>query len=129
MRPEYLSTIRNVISPALGNHLWQSTLFAVGAALLTLILRKDQARVRYWIWLATSVKFLIPFSLLVSVGSRVGWPHGSTEAGAGLYFVMQAMNQPFTAANVPSVSHANPVMFLPNRLKLFPALLLGLWGL
>jgi len=129
MRPEYLSTIRNVISPALGNHLWQSTLFAVGAALLTLILRKDQARVRYWIWLATSVKFLIPFSLLVSVGSRVGWPHGSTEAGAGLYFVMQAMNQPFTAANVPSVSHANPVMFLPNRLQLFPALLLGLWGL
>ena len=28
---------------------------------------------RYWLWLAASVKFLIPFSLLVSLGSQVEW--------------------------------------------------------
>ncbi len=49
-------------------HLWQSTLFAAVAALLTLALRRNQARVRYWLWLAASYKVLIPCSWLVSVG-------------------------------------------------------------
>jgi bla regulator protein blaR1 len=51
------------------NHLWQSTLFAVAVWLLTLMLSRNAARTRYWLWLAASVKFLIPFSLLVTVGS------------------------------------------------------------
>ncbi|HEY4085460.1 MAG TPA: hypothetical protein VGM43_05955, partial [Bryobacteraceae bacterium] len=54
--------------PAIANHLWQSTLFAVAAGLLTLTLRKNRAAVRYWVWLAASVKFLIPFSLLIRIG-------------------------------------------------------------
>jgi hypothetical protein len=49
----------------LGNHLWQSTLFAAAAWLLTLALRRHRAQVRYWLWLAASVKFLVPFALLV----------------------------------------------------------------
>ena len=48
---------------AVGNHLWQSTLFAAAAGLLTLALRKNHARARYWLWLAASLKFLVPFSL------------------------------------------------------------------
>jgi beta-lactamase regulating signal transducer with metallopeptidase domain/protein involved in polysaccharide export with SLBB domain len=52
------------------NHLWQSTLFAVAAGLLTLALRKNRAPVRYWLWLAASVKFLVPFSLLVTIGHQ-----------------------------------------------------------
>ena len=48
------------------NHLWQSTLFAVAAWLLTLALWNNRAAVRHAVWLAASVKFLIPFSLLVS---------------------------------------------------------------
>ena len=43
------------------NHLWQSTLCAATVWLLTLALRKNHAAVRYWLWLAASVKFLIPF--------------------------------------------------------------------
>jgi uncharacterized protein (TIGR03435 family) len=58
------------------NHLWQSTAFAAAIALATLALRRNSPRVRYWLWLAASVKFLIPFSLLVSTGSRVPIPHG-----------------------------------------------------
>jgi bla regulator protein blaR1 len=45
----------------LANHLWQSTLFATVAGLLTLALRKNRAQTRYCLWLAASVKFLIPF--------------------------------------------------------------------
>ncbi len=55
------------------NHLWQSSLFAIAAGLLTLLLRRNSARTRYWLWFAASVKFLIPFSLLVDAGSRVEW--------------------------------------------------------
>jgi beta-lactamase regulating signal transducer with metallopeptidase domain len=53
------------------DHLWQSTLCAVAAGLLVLVFRKDQARVRFLIWFAASVKFLVPFSLLVWIGGLV----------------------------------------------------------
>lgn len=55
-----------------GNHLWQSTAFAAAAGLLALALRANHARARYWLWLAASLKFLIPFNLLTDVGSRLG---------------------------------------------------------
>ena len=57
------------LSP-LANHLWQSTIFAFTAWLLTLALRKNRASVRYWVWGSESVKFLIPFSLLISIGNK-----------------------------------------------------------
>jgi beta-lactamase regulating signal transducer with metallopeptidase domain len=50
------------------DHLWQSTLVAVVVAALTLLFRKQSARVRYRLWLAASLKFLLPFSLLVALG-------------------------------------------------------------
>src|SRR5579862_9333245 len=95
MIPRYLSSMWPAVAPAVGNHLWQSTLFAVVAGLLTLVLRKNQARTRYWIWLAASLKFLVPFSLLVGVGSNLGWSHASSETNSGVYFAMQEVSQPF----------------------------------
>ena len=59
------------MSAALLDHLWQSSLVAFGAWILTLYLSKNSARLRYGIWLAASVKFLIPFSLLAGVGERL----------------------------------------------------------
>ena len=52
------------------NHLWQSTLFAIGAGMLTVALRNNSARVRYAIWMSASLKFFIPFSLLMGLGSQ-----------------------------------------------------------
>lgn len=54
-------------------HLLQSTLFAGLVAVVALALRNNAARVRHWLWLAASIKFLIPFSFLVSLGSKVQW--------------------------------------------------------
>lgn len=54
---------------ALGNHLWQSTVFAVAVGLLTLFFRNNSARVRHCLWLTASFKFLVPFSLLILLGS------------------------------------------------------------
>jgi uncharacterized protein (TIGR03435 family) len=61
------------MTAAIFNHLWQSTLFAGGIAFLTLAFRHHRARLRYGLWLAASVKFLVPFSALAVVGSVVAW--------------------------------------------------------
>ncbi len=51
------------------NHLWQSSCAVPLAALLAFVLRNNSPKIRYWVWLGASLKFLIPFALLVSVGS------------------------------------------------------------
>jgi hypothetical protein len=53
------------------NHLWQSSCFALLAGLLAFVLRKNSPKIRYWVWLSASLKFLMPFALLVSLGSVV----------------------------------------------------------
>jgi beta-lactamase regulating signal transducer with metallopeptidase domain len=78
------------MSEALINHLWQSTLCVLVAALLTLAFRKNGARVRFYIWLAASVKFLLPFAGFVWIGSRIPWP-APPEAPAGLASAELAM--------------------------------------
>jgi beta-lactamase regulating signal transducer with metallopeptidase domain len=59
------------MSAALVDHLWQSTLFAICAGLLTLALRKNGAHLRHAAWLAASIKFLIPFSLMTMLGQQM----------------------------------------------------------
>ena len=54
---------------ALADHLWQSSLFALAAGLLTLALRSNAARLRFWLWFAASLKFLVPFTALVFLGT------------------------------------------------------------
>jgi bla regulator protein BlaR1 len=60
-----------MIAPFLINHLWQSSCFVLLAGLAALALRKNSPRVRYWVWLSASLKFLAPFALLMRIGSVV----------------------------------------------------------
>jgi bla regulator protein blaR1 len=60
--------------PAVINHLWQSTLFACGIGVLTLMLRRNRAGVRFALWFCASMKFLFPLALLATIGSHI--PHG-----------------------------------------------------
>jgi bla regulator protein BlaR1 len=78
------------------NHLWQSALFAAVAWLLTLALRKNQARARYWIWLAASLKFLVPFSLLFVAGSYLRPAAAPPIARADVSTAMTQAAQPFS---------------------------------
>jgi bla regulator protein blaR1 len=39
------------MNPALASHLWQSTWFAVAVGLLTLLFRRNRARVRFALWI------------------------------------------------------------------------------
>ena len=118
----FSSSLWTAIEAPLANHLWQSTLFAVAAGLLTLAFKKNRAQVRYWLWLTASLKFLVPFSLLVSAGSYLGWSKTST-ATSGFTFVMEEMSQPFSVAS----SQAAAATVLTKFIGLLPALLLIAW--
>lgn len=50
------------------DHLWQSTLFALVIAAMVPLFRRQSAGIRFWLWFAASVKFLVPLSLLVKLG-------------------------------------------------------------
>src|SRR5688500_8767260 len=59
------------MSAALLDHIWQSTLFAGCAWLVTLLLRNHGAHLRYGVWLVASIKFLVPLSLLAMLGEQL----------------------------------------------------------
>jgi beta-lactamase regulating signal transducer with metallopeptidase domain len=113
---EWLSSI----GPTVGNHLWQTTVFAAVVWLTTLFLRRNQARVRYGLWLAASVKFLIPFSLLVGLGSLLPKPHHVVVAMPVSYAV-DTVAQPFTETPMdfaPVVVQASPMQRFEHMIPL-----------
>ena len=62
----------------LGNHLLQSTLCVAVLWILTLVLKSNRAATRYWLWLTASLKFLVPFSLITTVGNKLSMQATST---------------------------------------------------
>lgn len=97
-------------------HLWQSTLFAGAAFLLTLALRKNRAHVRYWVWFAASVKFLIPFSLLVALGSQVPLrtvSEARTEWAAVVNQISQPLMAPSVVMETVAVNRESGTNYLP----------------
>jgi bla regulator protein blaR1 len=106
----------------LANHLWQSTVFGALMWLLTLVFRKNFASIRYSIWFAASVKFLIPFSLLFSLGSQFEWQYRpAIVQPPAISFVVKQISQPFD-------SRATPQAVTPLPLSShIPAILFGVW--
>ena len=102
-----LFSIGNVFWMGLANHLWQSTLFAGAAWLLTIFLKKNRARIRYWIWFSVSIKFLIPFSILISLGSLIApeWAKAPAQIPPE-WSVIHAINQPFNPPDLKEISPA-----------------------
>jgi len=115
MNPAWLSPI--------GNHLWQSTLLAGVAGLLTLTLRKNHARVRHSVWLAASCKFLVPLSLLIALGGHVRWRTVPEVAPSSLSAVMDQVSQPFA----PSGDASPFVVTAPRADIPFPTVVLAIW--
>lgn len=123
----YFSALSTSFAPAFGNHLWQSTLFALVVALLAFVLRKNHARTRYWLWLSVSVKFLVPFSLLVGIGSNLAWSQASAVTNTALVLAMRNVGQPFTQPATPVYSQAVRLTLSAGLIHFVPALLTMLW--
>jgi beta-lactamase regulating signal transducer with metallopeptidase domain len=111
---------------SLANHLWQSTVFAAVAGLLALALRNNRAQVRYWLWLAASVKFLIPFSILVDVGSHFGWHMEPAITQSLVPVLIEQVSQPFT---LPVPLPTTPAAAPPSPASLVPAILCAVWAI
>jgi uncharacterized protein (TIGR03435 family) len=117
----------SAIGTAMANHLWQSTLFAALVGVLTLALRKNRAQVRYRLWLAASVKFLIPFSLLISLGGHLARARGSISVQNGLYWAVEEVGQPFLTKTPPVVAPSASSLWNSHLLSLLPLALAVLW--
>lgn len=104
----------------LASHLWQSTLFAAVAGVLTLALRRNQARIRYALWLAASYKFLLPFSWLVNIGHHFEWRAAPVTLPNAFSAVTDAVSGPIFLTTLPAARPA------PNHL---PALLIMIWAI
>ena len=116
------------MSAELANHLLQSTIFAVAAGLLTLLLRNNHARTRYWIWLTASLKFLIPFSIFVELGRLLSYQPTPAISHPQLVSVVDEISQPFTiAVSAPMHPAATTPPILPAIWICGSAALLIFW--
>jgi bla regulator protein BlaR1 len=108
----------------LANHLWQSTLFAAVAGLMTLLLRRNRARVRHGVWLAASCKFLIPLFTLIAVGNHFALRKAAPAAQSGVFIVANEVSTPFAgpATQTPKIANA------PSLGNWVPPVLLGVWA-
>ncbi len=89
-----------MMTGGMSNHLWQSTWFAIAAALLALSFRKNRAQVRHCLWLSASLKFLIPFSLLMNLGNSLWYALAARKiataiAPPAVSLTMAQITQPF----------------------------------
>jgi bla regulator protein blaR1 len=115
---------RHISFAPLIDHLWQSTLVALLAALLVLALRHHRASLRYWIWFVASMKFLLPFALLIHFGQALR--PASAIAPVARFAFAESMDQfarPF--------SQPHPTLAAPQAIGHFreflPYVLLAVW--
>jgi len=102
---------------SLANHLWQSTLFAAVAGLLTLALRKNRAQVRYWLWFSASIKFLVPFALLMTVGGYLGHlPAAKSIPVPAMADTVVEVAVPFPVSPLPTPAPQQKVDWIPGAL-------------
>ena len=114
------------MSAELTNHLWQSTLFALAAAIIAAVLRTNGAHIRHRVWLAASLKFLVPFSLLIGLGTQLAWPPAAAgqiapPAVPAVSVAVDQIAQPFSNAFLSAASPAAPASWTPG-------LILYVWG-
>ena len=110
------------IPSGLASHLWQSTLFAAAAGLLALALRRNRAQMRYALWLIASLKFLVPFSLLMAIGSHLKWPAAAVTVHPAVSSAIQQIGQPLF---VPDIFNSASHTTAPTHTV--PAILLLIW--
>jgi TPR repeat protein/beta-lactamase regulating signal transducer with metallopeptidase domain len=108
------------------DHLWQSTLFAVLAALLTLAFRDNRANARFCIWLAASVKFLVPISPLVAIFHTMTWRAASSSV-VPISPILVGPGAPVAAMPVTHASLAAAVPAEPASLSIV-TILFALWA-
>src|SRR3984885_8707978 len=107
----------------LTNHIWQSTVFAILVGLIALAFHRNRAQVRYCLWLSASLKFLLPFSLLMTFGHRL-------EGGSGTHRIAPAPAVRLVGGELtPPFPESLPQSPSPPAVHDWPAIaVFGLWA-
>lgn len=115
---------------AILNHLWQSSAFALVAAVVAWALRRHGARVRFGVWLAASVKFLLPFGALAGMGAAIApsLPRVPIPGGAGVAAQMEVVAVPITVGALPSAGGIPWLWVLGGVWLLGSMVLAGRWA-
>jgi bla regulator protein BlaR1 len=111
----------------LADHLWQSTLVAALVAALTLVTRRNRAQVRYALWMTASIKFLVPFAVLIALGQSLPWPQSAAIQPAVTTFV-ETVGQPFSTP-VPQASSIVASASARSLADPVVAALLAIWAI
>ena len=120
------ASLLNTLSlPALANHLWQTTAVVAIVWAITSVLRSNSASLRFRFWLLASMKFLLPFSLLVAAGQHL-WPTTtSTSPPQTLGTIVTRAVQPYRALRTNgTVERPSPTA---SRLRI-EGICLALWA-
>src|SRR5438876_5220250 len=80
------------------DHLWQSTFCAALVWAVTRGLGRQPARVRHALWQAASLKFVVPFSALLSLGALVHTPVTLPARAVAVRAAAARVGTPFSAA-------------------------------
>jgi len=90
------------------DHLWQSTLFAGALGFLTLAFRRNAAAVRYGLWFAASLKFLLPLSALLALGEflfrRLAPSYSPAPVFHRLASAVQSLPEPHVSVPLPATA-------------------------
>ena len=120
----------STFAPAIANHLWQSTLFVAAVFPATLLLRRNPARIRSALWFVASIKFLFPFSLLISIGALLPGHHRAVASTPGaIYLAVDTAGQPFSDFDFSPAfaSPAHPATLFDRLHFALPLLIAAVW--
>ena len=118
--------LRQPVTTALLNHLWQSTIVVLAVWVLAQTLRKNRAGTRYWLWMAASIKFIIPFSFLIAAGESIRNAMQNTIQRSDLASAVDQFAEPFPAPPQPFAT-AMQASNVHHSISVAP-LLLSIWA-
>ncbi len=94
------------------NHLWQSTVVLVAIWALARALQHHRAATRHGLWLAASLKFLLPFDALFGLGRQFGFGIPgvtSTPLAQAVYWASEPFSHPAATIGAAVAAASGPV--------------------
>jgi uncharacterized protein (TIGR03435 family) len=111
------------------NHLWQSTLFAAAVALAAVALRRKYAGIRYALWWAASIKFVVPFAAFGAIGAAIGARAAMHVPPPAPSFLTDIASTPFVVETTPrATTLAATSTTASSAATGWPTLLVALWA-
>jgi len=112
----------------MGDHLWQSTLFAAAVVAVAMLLKRHSAALRYWVWFVASAKFLVPIAALVAIGGYSSWRSVDVVPYREGPVLIDTVGQPFTGESIALRTPRPRAAADTTVMNWLPTALFALWA-